>query len=94
MTKFEKLQAKLGALTNSANTSCQEFTRILVDLGFQIEDCGSAGHKIAKHPAIALMDYPNYNCGHNQGATVKRPYIKKLHRFVEQYEDEIKRYLT
>ena len=61
--------------------------------GFLIEDCGSAGHKIARPPAVSLIEYPNYNCGHNKGETVKRPYIKKLHKFVKQHEEAIKEYL-
>lgn len=49
MAEFEKLIRKLDDLTKSANTSCSEFTNSLIALGFQIENCGSAGHKIAKH---------------------------------------------
>jgi len=93
MTEYKKLFKKLEDLSSSANTSSREFTRVLEDLGFQIENCGSAGHKIAKHPAIALIEYPDYNCGHNQGAAVKRPYINKLYKFVKQHEDAIKEYL-
>lgn len=93
MAKFEELYRKLGDLTQSANTSCKDFTSVLEDLGFQIVDCGSAGHKIAKHPAIDLAEFPDYNCGHNQGASVKRNYIKKLHKFVRQYEWVIKEYI-
>lgn len=93
MTEFEKLFKKLGNLTESANTSCKDFTNLLEGLGFEIVNCGSAGHKIAKHPAIALAEYPDYNCGHNQGEAIKRPYIKKLHKFVKQHEDAIKEYL-
>ena len=90
MSKFDKLFRKLGDLTTSANTSCNELTGILQELGFQIVDCGSAGHKIAKHPAVNLIEYPDYNCGHNEGAKVHRQYIKKLHKFVKNYEEEIK----
>ena len=93
MTEFEKTFRKLGDLASSANTSCKEFTGVLEALGFNIENCGNAGHKIAKHPAITLTEYPDYNCGHNQGEAVKRPYIKKLHKFVKQHEDAIKEYL-
>ena len=82
MTEFEKLFKELEDLTNSGNTTCKTFTSVLECLGFEIENCGNAGHKIAKHPAIDSNDFPNYNCGHNQGATVKRPYIKKLYKFV------------
>lgn len=54
MTEFEKLIKKLDDLTKSANTSCSEFTNTLIALGFQIENCGSAGHKIAKHSDVSL----------------------------------------
>ncbi len=77
MSKFEQLFKKLGDQTNSANTSCKEFTGVLVDLGFEIEDCASGGHKVAKHPGILLSEYPDYNCGHNKGGAIKRSYIKK-----------------
>ena len=93
MSEFEKLIKKLGDLTTSANTTCIEFTNLLIALGFQIENCGSAGHKIARHPAVSLIEYPNYNCGHNKGEAVKRPYIKKLYKFVKQHENVIKEYL-
>ena len=88
MSEFGKLLKKLEALTGSTNTSCREFSNILIALGFQIENCGSAGHKIARH-----QPYPNYNCGHNKGEAVKRPYIKKLYKFVKQHEEAIKEYL-
>ena len=93
MSEFGKLLKKLEALTGSTNTSCREFTNILIALGFQIENCGNAGHKIARHPAVSLIEYPNYNCGHNKGEAVKRPYIKKLYKFVQQHEEAIKEYL-
>lgn len=90
MDNFEKLLRKLEALTAGENTSCRELTRVLEELGFQIVDCGSAGHKIAKHPAVDITEYPDYNCGHNEGAKVHRQYIKKLYKFVKQNKDEIK----
>lgn len=93
MKDFEKLFKELAHQTSSANTSCKEFTSLLEDLGFEIVSCGSAGHKIAKHPAVSLNEYPDYNCGHNQGSTVKRPYIKKLYKFVELHNEVIKGYL-
>ena len=93
MANFDGLYNKLGDFTKGANTSCKEFTAVLEGLGFQIVNCRSGGHKIAKHLAVSLTEYPDYNCGHNQGATVSRSYVKKLHRFVTQHEKEIKEYL-
>lgn len=93
MANLEKLLRKLGDLTSSANTSCKELTGVLEELGFQIVDCGSAGHKIAKHQAIDFTEYPNYNCGHNDGAKIHRQYIKKLYTFVKQNEEKIKEHM-
>lgn len=93
MPEFQKLLKKLEALTTSGNTSCKKFTNVLEALGFQIDNCGNAGHKIARHPAVSLIEYPNYNCGHNRGEAVKRPYIKKLYKFVKQHEKAIKEHL-
>ena len=93
MAEFEKLLKKLENLTTSTNACCKEFTNLLIALGFQIENCGSAGHKIARHPAVSLIEYPNYNCGHNKSEAVKRPYIKKLYKFVKQHENAIKEHM-
>lgn len=66
MSEFVKLLKRLEGLTTGANASCKEFTNLLLALDFQIENCGSAGHKIARHPALSLIEYPNYNCGHTK----------------------------
>ncbi len=93
MSKFAKLLADLAAISSGANTICKDIVAVLEGLGFQIVDCGSAGHKIAKHPAIKIAEYPDFNCGHGDKAKVKPIYTKKLYKFVKQYEDPIKEYL-
>ncbi len=96
MTEFEKLIKKLDDLTSSANTSCSEFTNLLMALGFQMKIPGKCWpcEKSQRHPAsVPLIEYPNYNCGHNRGEAVKRPYIKKLYKFVKQHEEAIKEHL-
>lgn len=92
MKDFESLFKELDKLTSSANTSCKDFTQLLEDLDFEILSCGSAGHKIAKHPAISLTEYPDYNCGHNQGSPMKRPYMKKIYKFIKLHKEAIKEY--
>lgn len=94
MDKFKKLFRELEAATNSANTSCCDFTDLLKRLKFEIKDCGSAGHKVVSHPALALEESTNYNCGHDQGTMVKRPYIKKIFKFVQQHEEAIKEFVN
>ena len=93
MANFEKLYEKLGRMAVSANTTCQDITGLLQKMGFQIEDCGSAGHKIAKHPAIILIEYPDFNCGHNPGTAVRRQYVSKLFKFVAEHRTVIEEYL-
>lgn len=92
MTRYDKYLNELSELAraSSSNTSCKKLKRILTNLGFEIKSCGSAGHKIACHPAIPLDESVNFNCGHNEGDSIKPFYIKKLHKIVEQYEDLIK----
>lgn len=95
MNDFDRLFQKLRnlALSGSANTKCKDLTEILNDLGFQIRDGKNAGHKVAIHPAIPFSESVNYNCGHNQGTSVRPFYIKHLYKFVKLHEDAIKEYL-
>lgn len=93
MTSFDKLRRELTNMATGANTSCREFSALLVDLRFELVPCGSAGHMIAKHPAVALLEYPDFNCGHDRGTMVKRVYVKKLARFVDEHADALKEYL-
>ena len=94
MTKFDKLLGKFDALKNSKNTSCVKLCKLLQDLGFQIRNCGNAGHKVVIHPCISLLENPHFNCGHNEGAAVKTPYINKLYKFVKDHEDEIRKFIN
>lgn len=55
MKKYDKLIKQLEDMTYSANISCQDFTRLLEDIGFEIEHCGNAGHKIAKHIRLSMF---------------------------------------
>lgn len=93
MSKFDKLRRALTNMAAGANTSCRDFSALLIEMKFELVPCGSAGHMIAKHPAVALQHYPNFDCGHDPGTKVKRVYIKKLARFVDEYADAIKEHL-
>lgn len=94
MKNIESLFRELANMTQSANTSCREFTSLLEELGFQVVKAGSAGHRVVTHPAIDLSQSTNYNCGHNQGTAVKPVYIRNINKFVKQHEDAIKEYLN
>lgn len=90
MKDFKKLFDELETMSSSANVSCSEFITLLEDLGFEITNCGSAGHKIAKHSAVDVISYPNFNCGHNKGSKILKVYIKKIFKFVKENEETIK----
>lgn len=93
MTKFDKLVRELGEMAAGANTSCREFTAKLEEFGFKIRGGSSGGHKIVTHPAVELQEGANYNCGHSPGTMVKRPYVKKFLRIVQENEEALRSYL-
>lgn len=92
MTKFDKLLAQLDAIKTSRNTSCSDFCKLLRKLGFEIKDCGNAGHKVLIHPSIPLLENTHFNCGHNAGEAIKAPYITKIHKLVADHEEKIREY--
>jgi hypothetical protein len=94
MTKFDKLRRRLRDMSTSDNITCRDFSQLLKDFDFDLDDA-SGGHKIATHPAIPLgpADAANYNCGHDKGTKVRRNYIKKFLRIVDEYEQELREHL-
>lgn len=92
MTKFDKLLDQLVDINNSRNTSCADFCKFLRKFGFEIRDCGSAGHKVIIHPCIPLLENAHFNCGHNDGEAIKPPYVKKICKLIRKHENEIREY--
>lgn len=87
--KFDKLYVMAG----NANITCNQLTSALKALGFTIRDCSNGGHKIAKHPAISVLESTNYDCGHKEGSKIKKPYILSLIKFVKNNEETIREWL-
>lgn len=77
-------------MASGANTACRDFTSLLVDFGFEVRDGARGGHKIVTHPALPLAEAKNYNCGHNPGTMVKKPYVKEMLKFVQHQEDALR----
>lgn len=94
MNKFDKLLLRLREMATSDNIACRDFSQLLKDFGFELENA-SGGHKVATHPSIPLgpEDAANFNCGHDLGTKVKRNYIKKFLRIVDEHEKELREYL-
>lgn len=93
MTKFDKLLDKFDAIKNSKNTSCSKFCNLLRDLGFEIRNCRSGGHKVIIHPCIPLLNNTHFNCGHNDGDAIKTPYITTVYKLVTEHKEEIRKYV-
>ncbi|TMW74411.1 hypothetical protein FG147_07680 [Thauera sp. UPWRP] len=93
MSKFDKLLRRLREMTTGANTACRDFTALLIEFGFEVRDGSKGGHKVVTHPALPLAEAKNYNCGHNPGTMVKKPYVKEMLKFVQHQEDALREWI-
>jgi len=77
-----------------ANSSirCQELTRILESLGFDVRNGKKQGHKVFVHHGLDSFTSGGYSCGHGKNPEVKPVYIKKIARLLKQYENELIQY--
>lgn len=76
-----------------ASMRCKELTKLLENLGFSVKDGKRGGHKVFPHDGIQSFRTGSYNCEHGRNPEIKRPYIKKVRRLLEQYEADLTRYL-
>ncbi len=90
MKDIQKKLDKLYGMSGNANITCSQLTSALKALGFSIRDGSNGGHKIAKHPAVSVLDSPDYDCGHKEGSKIKKPYLSKLIKFVKNNEEAIR----
>lgn len=75
-----------------ASLRCREVVQLLTDLGFEVRDAASGGHKVVTHPRLQeLHKWPgtNFNCGHNPNHEVRSSYIGKLRRVIEDYREDL-----
>ena len=93
VNKFDRLLRRLREMASGANTACRDFTALLTEFGFEVRDGSKGGHKIVTHPALPLAEAKNYNCGHNPGTTVKKPYVREMLKFVQHQEDALREWI-
>lgn len=74
-----------------ASMRCNEVKKLLESLNFVVVDGKQGNHKVFKHPGIGSFVGGSYNCGHGKNPEVKRGYIKRILRVLEDFEHEIKR---
>ena len=72
---------------------CKEVKALLVELGFTVRDGKRGGHKIFTHQHIQSFTSGSLNCDHGKNPEIKSPYIKKIIRVLEKYEQELVDYL-
>lgn len=76
-----------------ASMRCSEMGKLLEELGFYIKDGKRGGHKLFFHDGIPGFISGAYNCDHGRNPEIKRPYIRKVLKILQQYETELTQYL-
>lgn len=76
-----------------ASLCCEEVKDLLVNLGFEVRDGKQGGHKIFVHQGLPSFQSGSFNCGHGKNPEIKPAYIGKIIRVLNQYQEELVRYL-
>ena len=76
-----------------ASMRCKQVTALLKELDFEVKDGNRGGHKVYTHQYIQSFTSGSYNCDHGKNPEIKRPYIKKIIKVLEKYEQELVKYL-
>lgn len=76
----------------NASIRCQELTRLLESLGFDVRNGKKQGHKVFVHHGLDSFTSGGYSCGHGKNPEIKPVYIKKIARLLKQYENELIQY--
>jgi len=75
----------------AASTKCSELCALMEALGYRIRRCGSAGHRVVKHPAIARWFGTNFNGGHGSDDVVKKRYVDLMRKAIEEHADTLRK---
>lgn len=80
---------------NLSNTTirCQDLANMLKSLGFEVRDGKKQGHKIFVHHGVPLFTSGGYTCGHGRNPEIKKIYIIKVVKLLEQYKIELIQFL-
>ena len=78
---------------HKTNLCCEEVKSLLVGLGFEVRDGKQGGHKIFVHQGVPSFMSGSFNCGHGKNPEIKPAYIGKIIRVLNQYHEELVRYL-
>lgn len=78
---------------HKTNLCCQDISRALKRLGFEVRDGKLGGHKIYVHTGLSSFYSGSFNCGHGKNPEVKPAYVSKIIQVLTLYENEILHYL-
>lgn len=76
-----------------ASMRCAEVKKLLTQLGFEVKDGSRGGHKVFTHRHLTSFYSQSFNCDHGKNPEIKKPYIKKIIKLLEQHEDSLIGYL-
>lgn len=89
--KYDKCRQQLR--DRQKGLKCRELLKIMKELGFEVRDARSGGHKVYDHPHIADFHGGDFNCGHGQGVDVGPRYIGNILKVIDEFEEELRKYL-
>jgi predicted RNA binding protein YcfA (HicA-like mRNA interferase family) len=95
MPKHEGYDGALQKLKGAgASMRCKDVVEVLRNLGFKVRDGSKGGHKVITHPGLAGFITDGFDCGHGNNPEVKRPYLTKIIKLLERYEDDLRTFLN
>lgn len=86
-------QAVEALRASKASIRCDDLTRWLERLGFEVSGAGNAGHKVFVHDHLPDFHSSSYNCDHGRNPQIKRPYIVKVLRVLREHESDLRKFL-
>lgn len=94
MPEREQLDRVLEQLSSrKASIRCQDMSRLLASLGFEVRDGKKAGHKVFVHHGIATFTSGAYTCGHGRNPEIISVYVDRVISLLKQYEIQLIQYL-
>lgn len=84
-----RVRAAIDAVSTGGDVRCDEMVRLLRRLGFIVRDAKKQGHKTFSHPGLARFTSASFTCGHGRDPQVKRVYIHRIRKLLEDYGEEL-----
>lgn len=92
MADKDRLDHLRRTLERGAGVRCREVRKLLESLGFEVREGKKQGHRVFVHPGLTGFFAGSFSCGHGPNPEVKRPYLKKIIKIIDEYESELRHY--